>query len=85
MIDENQIIDLQAFSVIDQRRLLSALSRAIDEETAHMEREPCSDEWPRRRARLLVLCRLMGMIREMNNSGRSSRSPGPGRRTSRTV
>ena len=39
---EVQAVDLEAFTAIDQRRLLCVLGRAIDEEAAHMDGEDCS-------------------------------------------
>ena len=85
MVDDLQELDLQAFTAIDQRRLLRVLGRAIDEEAAHLYEAPGSGEWARNRERLRVFCTLVSMIREMDDSVPGPRAFGPGRRSSRTL
>lgn len=85
MVDDSQDIDHQAFTAIDQQRLLRVLSRAIDEEAIHLYDAPRSGEWERKRKRLRALCTLVSMLRELDDSGADLRPIGPGRRTSRTL
>lgn len=85
MTDNPEGIDHQAFSAIDERRLLRVLSRAIDEEAIHLYGTAGSDEWKRNRERLRVFCTLVSMIREMDEGGPGLRVLGPGRRSSRTL
>jgi hypothetical protein len=85
MVHEVQVIDIDAFTAIDQRRLLRVLSRAIDEEATHMDGEHRDDKGLGNRGRLLVLCRLVSMIREMGDSGQGSGATGSGRKGSRSL
>ena len=85
MDDNPEGIDHQAFTAIDQRRLLRVLSRAIDEEAAHLYGALGSNEWKRNRERLRIFCTLVSMIREMDEDGPDLRAFGPGRRSSRTL
>lgn len=85
MTDDSQAIDLQAFTAIDQRRLLRVLSRVIDEEATHLHEASDSGEWERDRERLRVFCTLVSMIREMNDLGPGLYDTGPGRRSRRTL
>ena len=85
MTDNPEGIDREAFTAIDQRRLLRVLSRAIDEEAVHLYGAAGSDEWKRNRERLRVFCTLVSMIREMDEGGPDSRTIGAGRRASRCL
>lgn len=62
MVNKTPPIDIEAFGVLDHRRLLRVLRRAIDEETAERMSGGRIRVSERERERLQCLCTLVGMV-----------------------
>ena len=67
-------IDIEAFGVLDHRRLLRVLRRAIDEETAERQSGDRLSMSEREQERLKYLCTLMSKVQETMVNGLGARS-----------